>query len=68
MSSNAKAHLTIDCGNAAFEEPGQELARILRELADKVEHRVVADESESIPVADLNGNKVGRFEYEPDDG
>ncbi len=50
-------HLGMD--NAAFEEvPGFELARILRELADKVE--VATPEVGAVlRLRDINGNRVG---------
>lgn len=53
--------LTIDTGNAAFEDEGKgcEIARILRAIADKVENG-----AESGKAVDLNGNTVGRFEVE----
>lgn len=51
--------LEIDTGNAAFEDEGKgyEIARILRDLAAKVENG-----ADSGSVRDLNGNKVGTFE------
>ena len=56
-----KFKLEIDCSNAAFEEePEYEVARILRELADKLE----ADGSLAHPVFDFNGNRVGRSTVE----
>lgn len=47
--------------NAAFEgrEKGRELARILRNLADKVEGRGQPERREVWTVMDINGNKVG---------
>lgn len=51
--------LRIKTGNAAFgDEPGTEIARILRGLADKIEdgHRMVY-------LTDYNGNTVGHAEY-----
>lgn len=53
-----KATLTISMDNAAFgDDPAAELARILRDLADRVE-RV---NPENISVRDANGNKVGEL-------
>lgn len=51
--------LRFDTRNAAFDGPDRrhEVARILRELADRVEHRFDDDG----PVSDMNGNKVGRW-------
>lgn len=46
----------IDCDNAAFEdEPEREVARILRELAAKLD----AGERFDQPLYDSNGNHVG---------
>jgi hypothetical protein len=55
----------IECDNAAFESnrPG-EVARILRELADKI-----ADSSENtlnFGLRDINGNQVGAAEFFPE--
>lgn len=65
--------LKIETANAAFDEMGEELARVLRELADKVELKpwrssdfrdnrkgMTWDEG---TVLDLNGNNVGRWEW-----
>lgn len=51
--------VTIDTDNAAFDgdDCGAELARILREIAQKVEDG--ADEGNAF---DINGNRVGSFE------
>lgn len=52
--------LTIQCDNAAFEpEPEYEIARILRELADKIESNVL--EEISCGLHDINGNNVGNL-------
>jgi hypothetical protein len=53
--------ITINCDNAAFEEgmEGLEVARILREVARKVEYADL-DVSLDFSVLDSNGNKVGR--------
>jgi hypothetical protein len=49
--------LTIETGNAAFtESPTGELARILRDTADKLERGDILD---SHPLRDINGNRVG---------
>jgi hypothetical protein len=61
--------LTIETDNAAFSpDPGAELARILHELADKLDP--LPGQAGSARLRDLNGNTVGRWEYElePDDG
>lgn len=53
-----KFRLSIDCGNAAFEDhaPG-EVARILRELAARMEHH--ASLPDVLHMFDVNGNHVG---------
>lgn len=48
--------LFIETENAAFDdEPATELARILRDLAKRIEH----DPAPYIVLRDINGNKVG---------
>jgi hypothetical protein len=52
-----KFRVEIDTFNAAFEDGAhQEVARILREIADRVEQG-----SDGGPVRDINGNTVGRY-------
>ncbi|CRI66753.1 hypothetical protein THIOKS13070009 [Thiocapsa sp. KS1] len=54
------SELTIEMSldNAAFEDdPAPEIARILRQLADKLEGRGIDDE---ILLRDINGNRVGK--------
>lgn len=53
-----KFHLSIDCGNAAFDDhtPG-EVARLLRETAQRLEGH--ASLPEVLRLYDLNGNHVG---------
>lgn len=46
----------IRTNNAAFEEKGTELARILRSLADKIDG---TDADSKIRLMDVNGNTVG---------
>lgn len=54
--------LTFRMENAAFEEDASiEAARILRELADRIEGHPHFSEGHSQPVRDLNGNEVGGF-------
>ena len=55
--------LTIDTDNAAFaDDPGAELARILRDAADALEYT-----GEPVwPLRDANGNRVGTWELEHD--
>lgn len=49
--------LTIETGNAAFEaDRDHEVARILREAADRIER---ADHYGEFTLRDYNGNRVG---------
>ena len=52
-----KYRIEIDMSNAAFEDEGAEVARLLRDLADKADERGVAPSPERL--TDLNGNPVG---------
>ena len=54
-----KFRATIDMGNAAFDDGNApvELARILRDMADKIEDRWWREG----PCADVNGNLVGNW-------
>ena len=52
--------IKINSENAAFDQEGQEVARILRGLADKLEHLDKLQESQ-LPLRDLNGNTVGYY-------
>jgi hypothetical protein len=55
--------ITIQTGNAAFEDaPASEVARILRDLADRFENEGALD---ATPLRDHNGNKVGVVRIEP---
>ena len=57
-----KIELSMD--NAAFgEAPGMEAARILRELADRIEYDILAPDM-FVPLRDVNGNRVGQTEIE----
>lgn len=62
MSDQSRVfQMTVRCDNAAFEpEPWEELARILREAADKIERERETCEYFQT-VHDINGNDVGRF-------
>ena len=53
--------LKIDTDNLAFDQEGQEVARILRDLAEKLEHLAELQESQ-LPLRDLNGNTVGYYQ------
>lgn len=50
----------VSLDNAAFEDHANELARILRKLADMVEGTHHAETSAL--VFDINGNRCGRWE------
>jgi len=51
-----KVTIKIQCDNEAFsDDPGIEVSRILRELADKMENGSFMD----YPCYDVNGNRVG---------
>ena len=52
--------IRIKTDNQAFDQEGQEVARILRGLADKLEHLDKLQESQ-LPLRDLNGNTVGYY-------
>ena len=52
--------IRIKTDNQAFDQEGQEVARILRNLADKLEHLDKLQESQ-LPLRDLNGNTVGYY-------
>jgi hypothetical protein len=61
----AKFVVSIETDNAAFEDaPENEIARILSELADKVEGRgmAVVTVFGSLTLRDINGNIVGKAE------
>lgn len=53
-------NIVMNLGNAAFEDDPGEVARILRDLADKVENGV--SEGDEFVLRDINGNKVGKAE------
>lgn len=55
----SKVTITINTEKDAFNsEPSQELARVLRELADKIEQDT---EVKSRWIRDINGNIVGQL-------
>jgi hypothetical protein len=64
-----KCKIQIKMDNAAFTDDGlyhYELARILRELADKVSHEGDSLISiDTISLLDINGNRVGQLEILP---
>ncbi len=52
--------ITINTDNAAFGEyPGEEVARILRKAAQRVEDNGPSD----FPLMDYNGNRVGGLDW-----
>lgn len=51
--------VTIDTDNAAFQDDYNEVGRILRDVADRIEEGS-ADLRDGIALRDLNGNTVGR--------
>ena len=57
-------NIEIDTGNAAFEGGARlpECARILREVADKLEQGNDPEELRLWPLFDVNGNRVGKVE------
>jgi len=58
--------IKINMDNAAFEDiNGQEAARILRKLADKIDGGSLED-GDSVSAIDINGNKVGRLRVKGD--
>ena len=55
-----KFELTIDCDNAAFEDAGEELARIVSGVADTIRNRGSLGDT-ICGVRDSNGNTVGSW-------
>jgi hypothetical protein len=51
--------IRIDMDNAAFEQPTYEVARILRNLADRVEKHSRFVPRQGLTLRDVNGNVVG---------
>lgn len=53
--------VSIECDNEAFDpRPNREIARILRDIADKVSQ----GNSDGVAM-DANGNKIGSYSLEP---
>ena len=53
--------LKFDTDNAAFEDdPKTEIARTMREVADKIEAGSIQDY-----IRDINGNTIGQFAFNP---
>ena len=63
----AMFRIKLDTDNQAFHQEGQEVARILRGLADQVEHLDKLQECR-LPLRDLNGNTVGYCKTWSDQG
>ena len=59
--------LKINSDNQAFDQEGQEVARILRGLADRLENLDKLQECQQ-PLRDLNGNLVGYYKTWTDQG
>ena len=59
--------IKINTENAAFDQEGQEVARILRGLADPVEHLAQLQECQ-LPLRDINGNMGGYYQTWTDQG
>jgi hypothetical protein len=56
--------LTIDCNNAAFDDdPASEIARILRQAARDTESKGLCD-GDTFHFRDINGNTVGKAQYD----
>ena len=53
--------LKLETDNQAFNQEGQEVARILRGLADRLENLDKLQESQ-LPLRDINGNNVGYYQ------
>jgi hypothetical protein len=63
---NVRYTIQIDTEGAAFEDqPGCEIARILRELANTVEGFAFDRQNRRVkfPVRDINGNRCGTHGY-----
>ena len=55
--------IEINTENAAFaDNENQEIARILQDLANKINHSYPISENEIQSLRDYNGNKIGFFQ------
>ena len=63
----AMLKLKINTENAAFDQEGQEVARILRDLADRLENLDKLQECQ-LPLRDINGNTGGYYQTWTDQG
>jgi len=60
----AKFKIEISTDNAAFDgDPGNELAFILRKIADAVADGMSPKDYFTKPVRDTNGNTVGKYSF-----
>lgn len=58
--------LSFDTDNAAFDDmPELEIARILRDIANRVESGEVSGYHKALNVRDINGNVIGTFKFDP---
>lgn len=58
--------IKLSCDNAAFDpDKSVEVARILRDLADRMDGTTLDLDKVSWILRDLNGNQVGRAVYGP---
>jgi hypothetical protein len=61
-------NLYFSVENEAFEQsPSIEIARILRDIADRIEHSTKFDLSYYRTIRDLNGNDIGRYAIKPNE-
>jgi hypothetical protein len=56
--------LTIETDGAAFDQPGEELSRILAAAAHYVRNVMPEDDGLTMTVRDVNGNSVGEWRYD----
>ena len=63
----AMLKLKINSDNQAFDQEGQEVARILRDLADRLENLAKLQECQ-LPLRDINGATVGYYQTWTDQG
>lgn len=57
--------ISFGMDNEAFSDPGPEAARIVREIADKLEGFTFSAACAGViyPVRDVNGNRIGSYSY-----
>lgn len=61
--------ISFGMDNEAFSEPGPEAARIVREIAGKLEGFTFGKACAGViyPIRDINGNRIGSYSYELDE-